>query len=475
MFIVFKNRVMYHKSEDVKNMNIEEIYKTQKAYFNSFETRNVEKRKDVLTRIMNWLEEHEDDINQALKLDLGKTRAEAYLSEIGLIYDAFSVIEKNIDKWTKRRKVGSPIRALLFRSFTVYEPYGTVLVMSPWNYPYLLSMEPVLYAIAAGNTVVLKPSEYAPNTAEIFTRLAEDLGEPGLLSVIQGDARTSRELLTYKWDYIFFTGSTSVGKVVYKRAAENLIPVTLELGGKSPTIVTNSIDIDVAAKRIAFGKFLNAGQTCVAPDYVFVHESVKDQFIDRLKHYIHEFFGDNPLESESLCKIINRKHFNRLLSLVDHQNILIGGSASERSLKIAPTVIDGVQESDAIMQQEIFGPILPVMTYQDIDEVIAYINNHPKPLALYLFTEDKEIQDKVLDRCSFGGGCINDTIMHLSDHDLPFGGVGDSGIGAYHGNYSFETFSHEKSVLTSSTKRDINFRYYPLTEDKEYQIRKQLK
>ncbi len=421
-------------------MNIEEIYKTQKAYFNSFETRNVEKRKDVLTRIMNWLEEHEDDINQALKLDLGKTRAEAYLSEIGLIYDAFSVIEKNIDKWTKRRKVGSPIRALLFRSFTVYEPYGTVLVMSPWNYPYLLSMEPVLYAIAAGNTVVLKPSEYAPNTAEIFTRLAEDLGEPGLLSVIQGDARTSRELLTYKWDYIFFTGSTSVGKVVYKRAAENLTPVTLELGGKS-----------------------------------FVHESVKDQFIDRLKHYIHEFFGDNPLESESLCKIINRKHFNRLLSLVDHQNILIGGSASERSLKIAPTVIDGVQESDAIMQKEIFGPILPVMTYQDIDEVIAYINNHPKPLALYLFTEDKEIQDKVLDRCSFGGGCINDTIMHLSDHDLPFGGVGDSGIGAYHGNYSFETFSHEKSVLTSSTKRDINFRYYPLTEDKEYQIRKQLK
>lgn len=456
-------------------MNISEIYKSQKAYFRTYETRNIEKRKELLNNICTWIEDHEDDVNSALNIDLGKTRAEAYMTEIGMVYDCFSYIDKNIDSWTKKQKTGSPLRRLFSKSYTIYEPYGTVLVMSPWNYPFLLTMEPVLYAIAAGNTVMIKPSEYAPATSHLIATMFDEVASPEYVAVIEGDVRVSRELLTYAYDYIFFTGSTNVGEVVYKRAAAHLTPVTLELGGKSPVIVTDDIDINVAAKRVAFGKYLNAGQTCVAPDYVFVRKNVKEDFMNAVNHYIEDFFGDNPLRSNSLCKIVNRKHFNRLLHLMEGQNVAIGGDIDEHSLKISPTVIDSPDPDSLLMKQEIFGPIMPVLSYESLDDVITFINDRPKPLALYLFTEDEETKNKVLNECQFGGGCINDTIMHLSDHDLPFGGIGQSGLGQYHGDYSFRTFSHKKAVMDSSTKRDLNFRYYPIDEDKEYQIRKMLK
>ena len=456
-------------------MNIEQIYKTHKETFNAQVTKNVEKRKQVLAKILSYLEDHEDDINAALLKDLGKQRAEAYLSEIGMIYDTMSYLEKNIDKWTKPRKVGSTIKSFYFKISVVYEPYGNVLVMAPWNYPFLLTMEPAVNAIAAGNTVVVKPSEYAEETTKFLLNMADEVDEPGIFSVVGGDSRVARELLMHKWDYIFFTGSQNVGKVVYKRAANFLTPVTLELGGKSPTIVSNDAELSLAAKRIAFGKFLNAGQTCVAPDYVFVHKDVYAEFINLLSQNIKEFFGEHPLDSEELCHIINRKHFNRLMSLAEGQHFILGGNANERTLKFEPTLIEGAKAEDRIMQEEIFGPLLPILPYTNIDDVISYINDHPKPLALYLFSESKELQDHVMSACSFGGGCINDTIIHLTEKELPFGGVGESGIGHYHGFYSFETFSHAKSILNSSTRRDITWRYYPLDEDKEYTIRKQFK
>lgn len=456
-------------------MKISEIYKSQKAYFRTFETRDVAKRKELLDKICTWIEDHEDDVNAALNIDLGKTRAEAYMTEIGMVYDCFTYINKNIDSWTKKQRTGSALRRFFSKSYTVYEPYGTVLVMSPWNYPFLLAMEPALYAIAAGNTVMIKPSEYAPATSHLIATLFEEVASPEYVAVIEGDVRVSRELLTYAYDYIFFTGSSNVGEVVYKRAAAHLTPVTLELGGKSPVIVTDEVDVNVAAKRIAFGKFLNAGQTCVAPDYVFVKANVKEAFIEAVAHYIEEFFGSEPLKSNSLCKIINRKHFNRLLNLMDGESVVIGGQIDEHNLKIAPTVIDAPDPDSAIMKQEIFGPVMPVLTYDNLDDVITFINDRPKPLALYLFTENEATKDQVLTQCQFGGGCINDTIMHLSDHDLPFGGIGASGLGQYHGAYSFQTFSHKKAIMDSSTKRDLNFRYYPIDEDKEYQIRKNLK
>lgn len=457
-------------------MKLTELFLKQKNYFNAQNTKNVDERLAHLNDIRSWIIDNEERIAQALYEDLGKTDTEAYMTEIGMVLDCLSYVDKNLKKWTKKQKVKTSLSLFPAKSYTIAEPYGVVLVMSPWNYPFLLSMEPLINAIAAGNTVILKPSEYAISTSALLKEMLSSLFEEDYVAVVNGDARIARELLQNPFDYIFFTGSPTVGEVVYRKAAAHLTPVTLELGGKSPCIVTPDSDLRLAAKRIAFGKFLNAGQTCVAPDYVFVHESIKEEFISYLDDYIHEFFGDHPIASEYLCKIINRKHFNRIINLINDDNtLIIGGQADEKNLKISPTVVDNVKESDPIMQQEIFGPLLPIMTYNNIYDVATYINRHEKPLALYLFTENENEQDFIMSNCSFGGGCINDTIMQLASHHLPFGGVGRSGLGAYHGKYSFKTFSHIKSILHKSNKADLEYRYYPFDERKTSLIKKNLK
>lgn len=393
-------------------------------------------------------------MTEALYTDLGKNKVEAYATEIGITLKSIKNARKELKNWTKTKNVDTPLYLFPTKSYIKKEPYGTVLIIAPFNYPFQLVFEPLIGAIAAGNTAIIKPSELTPNVARVIKRLINETFDANYIEVIEGGIEETQTLIHLPFDYVFFTGSENVGKIVYQAASENLVPVTLEMGGKSPVIVDETANIKVASERICFGKFTNAGQTCVAPDYILVHESVKDDLITALSKTLREFYGQNIQQSPDYGRIVNLKHYHRLTSLLNSEqmNIVFGGHSDEDERYIEPTLLDHVTSDSAIMQEEIFGPILPILTYQSLDEAIAFIHQRPKPLSLYLFSEDENATQRVINELSFGGGAINDTLMHLANPKLPFGGVGASGMGRYHGKYSFDTFTHEKSYIFKSTR-----------------------
>lgn len=442
-------------------MDIKEVVKQQREYFKREQTVELTFRLEALKKLKASIEKHEKDIYEALKQDLNKAPLESYAAEIGLIYTELKDAIKNLRKWNRKKRVRTPMVHFLSSSYMVSEPYGVTLIMSPWNYPFQLTIAPLIGAIAGGNCVVIKPSAYSPCTSAIIKNIIEECFKIQYIAVIEGGREANKELLNEKFDYIFFTGSVSVGKTVMEMASKNLTPVTLELGGKSPCIVDRDVNIDLAAKRIIWGKTLNSGQTCVCPDFLLVHKEVKEKLFDAMKKYIKEFYGNSPHKNNEYTRIINEKHFNRLKKLLTNGKIVIGGECNEDTLQIAPTILDHITWEDPVMCEEIFGPILPVIEYDDISQVITMVNSHPKPLALYLFTNNKELEMRVIKSISFGGGCVNDTLVHLATSYMPFGGVGESGMGGYHGKWSFDTFTHKKSILKKSFLIDINLRYAP--------------
>ncbi len=457
-------------------MTVQEIVNKQREYFNTGVTRTVSFRINALSRLRKRILANESDIYDALKKDLNKPELESYMTEVGMVLEEIRTFIKHTKRWAAAQYVRTPLAQFAGRSFIIPEPYGVALVMSPWNYPFQLSMVPLIGAVAAGNCVILKPSAYAPYVSQVMAGILSECFPAEYITVIQGGRQENQELLEQKFDYIFFTGGMEVGKLVMEKAAKHLTPISLELGGKSPCIVEKTADLKLAAKRIAFGKFLNSGQTCVAPDYLYVQEEVKDQLVKYLSQSIQEFFGNHPLENSDYPKIINEKHYKRIMGLMEGEKILAGGygrncGGCNNLYKIAPTVIDKVTPDSKIMQEEIFGPVLPVMTFKHLAEVAGYVNSRPKPLALYLFTTDKKVEKYILKNISFGGGCINDTIIHLATPYMGFGGVGESGMGSYHGKYSFNTFSHKKSIIKKSNWIDLPMRYHPYSKRKEKLIR----
>ena len=393
------------------------------------------------------------------------------MCEVGLTLSELSFVEKRLAGWMRDRSHLTPLAQFPARSFTVREPYGVVLVMSPWNYPFLLTVDPLIGAIAAGNCCVIKPSAYSPATSAVIRALIADCFPPELVSVVEGGRAENQALLDQKFDYIFFTGGVEVGKEVMAKAARHLTPVTLELGGKSPCIVDSTAPLDLAAKRLVFGKLLNCGQTCVAPDYLLIDRRVKDRFLACLRRWITAMYGQDPLDNEGYVRMINQKHFERVTGLIDRSKVVFGGKGDRSTLKIQPTVLDNVSPEDPVMQEEIFGPVLPVLTFEDVREALDFVNSRPRPLALYLFSREKSTQELFLRRASFGGGCINDTIIHLATSRMPFGGVGASGMGGYHGRDSFNTFSHQKSIVKKFTLIDLPVRYAPYTPVKDKLLR----
>ena len=448
---------------------LEKTIEAQRAYFKTDITLNVNFRLGYLKKLKAAIKTREKTIFAALKADLGKSAEESYMSEIGMVLEDLSYHIKKLKKWVKPVKRSSPLAQFPSKSYMLPSPYGNVLIISPWNYPFLLSMQPLVGAIAAGNTVLLKPSRSSAATSAVMNEIIESVFPPELAACAYGSDDINNAVLEHKFDYIFFTGGKDVGKTVYAAASKFLTPVTLELGGKSPAVVDKTAKIDLAAKRVVFGKFLNVGQTCVAPDYAIVHESVADRFVERVKFWIRKLYPD-ALANPDYGKIINARHFERVKSLIDG-NVVIGGGCDENAHKIEPTVIYPATLDCAAMQQEIFGPILPVLTYSTDDELIKIIDEHPTPLAFYLFTSKTKNEKSLLPRVGFGGGCVNDTIIHLASTQLPFGGVGGSGMGSYHGKKSFETFSHYKSVLKKSNSIDLPFRYTPYSKKKDKMIR----
>ena len=448
---------------------------TQRDFFATGATLPLSFRLKQLEQLKLALKRHEQDLYTALKADLGKSRMESYMCEIGLTLSELTWMQKHLPKLMRCKTVPTPLAHFAAKSFQSPSPYGTVLIMSPWNYPVLLTLEPLIDALAAGNTVILKPSAYAPHTSQILSQILKECYPSEYVTMITGGREENQALLNQRFDKIFFTGGKTVGKEVLRHAAEYLTPVTLELGGKSPCIVDSTAKISLTARRIIFGKYLNCGQTCVAPDYVYCDEKRKEALICELKRQITKQFGSEPLKNPSYGKIINQKHFERIRRLLNPEKVIFGGNVNPDTLQIAPTLLDHVTFEDAIMQEEIFGPVLPMMTFEDLDQVIAFITSRPKPLALYLFTSDRTAERRVFRELSFGGGCVNDTILLLASSRLPFGGVGNSGMGAYHGKRSFLTFSHEKGVLKTSTRLDMPLRYPPYTPQKERWARRMLK
>ncbi|HDK8175850.1 TPA: aldehyde dehydrogenase [Staphylococcus aureus] len=433
---------------------IEQKFYDSKAFFNTQQTKDISFRKEQLKKLSKAIKSYESDILEALYTDLGKNKVEAYATEIGITLKSIKNARKELKNWTKTKNVDTPLYLFPTKSYIKKEPYGTVLIIAPFNYPFQLVFEPLIGAIAAGNTAIIKPSELTPNVARVIKRLINETFDANYIEVIEGGIEETQTLIHLPFDYVFFTGSENVGKIVYQAASENLVPVTLEMGGKSPVIVDETANIKVASERICFGKFTNAGQTCVAPDYILVHESVKDDLITALSKTLREFYGQNIQQSPDYGRIVNLKHYHRLTSLLNsaQMNIVFGGHSDEDERYIEPTLLDHVTNDSAIMQEEIFGPILPILTYQSLDEAIAFIHQRPKPLSLYLFSEDENATQRVINELSFGGGAINDTLMHLANPKLPFGGVDASGMGRYHGKYSFDTFTHEKSYIFKSTR-----------------------
>ena len=433
----------------------------QRSYFEEGATLPVSSRLDALHRLRTAIGRHEQDILDALRADLGKGADEAYLCEIGMVLSELTHMERRLKRYAADRRVPTPLHQFPSRSFTLRRPYGVTLIMSPWNYPFLLTMGPLIGAIAAGNCCVVKPSAYAPETSRMLLTLVTGCFPQEHVSVVTGGREENRALLDQRFDKIFFTGGETVGREVLRKAAEHLTPVTLELGGKSPVIVDKTAKIDLAAKRIAFGKLLNAGQTCVAPDYVLVDEHVQEEFIARLKHWLTQMAGENPLANEDYVHMVNRRQYDRVTGLIDPAKVVHGGLGDPESLRIQPTVMTDVTPDDPVMMEEIFGPVLPVITIRSVEEAVAFISSRPTPLALYLFTGDSNVRETVLRRVPFGGGCINDTIIHLASTALPFGGLGRSGMGRYHGRYSFDCFSHEAGVVDKATWLDLPMRYAP--------------
>lgn len=440
-------------------MNITSIVNEQKAYFYQGHTRDIEVRKQHLQKLYEGIRRFETDIFQALKLDLNKSNHESFTTEIGYVLKEISFQIKHLSSWSKPQRVRTALTHFGSKGKIVPEPYGVTLILAPWNYPFQLAIAPLVGAIAAGNTVVLKPSELTPNVSKLLANMLRELFPVELVAVVEGGVEESTVLLNEPFDYIFFTGSVGVGKIVMEAAAKKLTPLTLELGGKSPCIVHKDTKLDVAARRIVWGKFLNAGQTCVAPDYIYVHSSIKEQLIEALRNEIAHQYGENPLQNENYVRIVSKRHFERLCSFLQDGTVEIGGNYNEETLHIEPTILTNITWQHSIMEDEIFGPILPIMEYEKIEDVIAVIQQNPKPLALYVFSDDKEIQKQVTSNISYGGGCINDVVYHLATPYLPFGGVGSSGLGSYHGEQSFRTFSHYKSILSQSTVLDMKIRY----------------
>lgn len=452
---------------------IQTLLKNQKAYFLQGQTSSIRFRMGQLQKLRDGIKKYESELLDALYKDLKKPAFEAYTSEIGFTLESITFTMKHLKKWHKAENRKVPLHQLGSKGYLTYEPYGNVLIIGPFNYPFQLLIEPLIGAIAAGNTAILKPSSDTPHTEAVIVKMIEELFDPDYVAVVTGRREVTSELINSPFDYIFFTGSVGVGKVVMEAAAKHLTPVTLELGGKSPTIVDASAAIDTAAKRIVWGKFMNAGQTCIAPDYVYVHEKVATKFMASLKKYIRHFYGENIQESPDYGRIVSKKHFNRLVDLIQG-DIYFGGAYDEASKYIEPTILENVTWKDPVMEDEIFGPILPVMIYENLDEVISSINGRPKPLALYLFSTKQSVHKKVMRETSSGGMAINDTISHITSPHLPFGGVGESGMGAYHGKYSFKTFSHQRSVIKKSNWLSLNV-VYPPYKDKIKLVKKIMK
>lgn len=441
--------------------DITQLVQLQRQYFLTGATRDVDARIHALKTLQNGLDKHEKVLLDALHQDLGKSRQEAYMTELGIIRGELDVALRHVRAWQRPKRVFTPLVHFPSSSHILYDPYGVCLVLSPWNYPAQLSLVPVIGAIAAGNCAILKPSNQSPATSQALEDLLEDCFDPRFVAVVQGGREQNQQLLHADVDMIFFTGSPMVGKLAMQAAAERLIPVVLELGGKSPCIVAKDADIALAARRIAWGKTVNAGQTCIAPDYILVHSSVKDQLVQQLQQALRGFWGDAPQSNPALGHIVNQHHYQRLLGLIKDQPGVIGGQSDAQTLRIAPTLLPQADWDSPAMQEEIFGPILPILAYDDLDDALAQITSRPSPLALYLFTQSKQVQRRVLGQVRFGGGCINDVLVHLANHRLPFGGVGQSGMGSYHGKDSFETFSRKKSVLKHATWLDVPLRYPP--------------
>ena len=454
-------------------MNYQLVLDQQHLYFNHHQTRSYEFRLDALKRLKEAILTYEEEIKEALKKDLNKSEFESFLTEIGITIIEINETIKNLRRWMKPKKVKTPITLFHAKSYIYQEPYGTVFIMSPWNYPFQLAISPLIGVIAAGNTAMIKTSQDSPETSKVIKKMLNEIYPSEFVSVFTGDLEESKALLKLKYDYIFFTGSTVVGKIVMGEASKNLIPVTLELGGKSPAIIDETVDLDLTAKRIAYGKFINAGQTCIAPDYVLIKEELKDEYLKQTKKHIESWFGDDPLSHPDYPKIINEKNHQRLLSLIENETVLLGGGFSKD--KIEPTMLNHITKDSKVMHEEIFGPILPLITYKNETDLIEEIKWFEKPLALYLFTKNKSLEKRIIDELSFGGATINDTLMHFGNKNIPFGGVGASGMGSYHGYKSFETFSHAKGVVKRSTTIDLDFRYPPYTKRKLGLLKKFIK
>lgn len=452
-------------------MDIQALIAAQRDHFNTGATLPLSARRGALRRLREAIKSREGDICAALKADLNKSPTESWMCEVGLTLSELSFVEKRLGRWMGDRDHITPLAQFPARSFTVREPYGVVLIMSPWNYPFLLTLEPLIGAIAAGNCCVVKPSAYSPASSAVIRDILGECFPSELVAVVEGGRAENRALLDQKFDYIFFTGGVEVGREVMAKAAKHLTPVTLELGGKSPCIVDKTARLDLAARRIIFGKLLNCGQTCVAPDYLLVDRQVKDRLLACLKRWITVMYGRDALDNRGYVRMVNAKHFCRVMALIDRDKVVFGGKGDPDTLKIQPTILDNVSPEDAVMQEEIFGPVLPVLTFDQVEEALDFVKARPRPLALYLFSQDRRVQELFLRRASFGGGCINDTVIHLATSRMPFGGVGDSGMGGYHGKASFNTFSRQKSIVKKSARVDLPVRYAPYTPAKNTLLR----
>ena len=442
-------------------MDFAKLIETQRDFYNSGATLPVKVRLEKLKKIEHFIRKNQKEISAALKEDLNKSEYESYLYEIGPVLSELAYMKRCARMLSSKHYKVPAILQFLSVSYKKPTPYGNVLIMSPWNYPFLLTIDPLVDAIAAGNTAIVKPSAYSPATSKIVEKLINEVFEPEYVSVVTGGRKENAALLEQKFDMIFFTGSQAVGKEVLRHAAEHLTPVVLELGGKSPCIVDSSARLRLSAKRIVMGKYMNSGQTCVAPDYVLVEESIKDEFIKEVKRQIIRQFGENPFNNPDYCKMINEKHFDRVAALIDPEKVVHGGQLNKDTMQIAPTVMDNVTWDDAVMQEEIFGPIMPILTYKKTEDVVALLKDKPEPLALYVFSRDNKNINLLTSRCQYGGGCVNETVLHLGTSTMGFGGVGASGMGSYHGKEGFAAFSHSKSILRKATFLDVIVPFQP--------------
>ena len=454
----------------------ENILKRQRNYLSSIGIIDVTDRIENLKKLKNSIKKYENNIINALNIDLGKPEFEAYSNEVGFVYSTIDYFIKNLKSWTKVKKVKNDAAQLPGKSYIYKSHYGAVLIIGPYNYPFQLLIEPLIGAISGGNTVILKPSEYATKTEAIVEKIIKETFDEKYIAVVTGDYKVNSQLLDLEFDYIFFTGSVNVGKIVMEKASKHLTPVTLELGGKSPVIVDNTANLKVSAKRILWGKLTNAGQTCVAPDYILAHEDIYEELIKEFEKVIIEFYGQDIIRSKDFGRIINDRHMNRLNAILEHDKnkITFGGEVDFEKRYISPTIIRDVTLEDAVMNEEIFGPIIPVIKYKNMEDIKYYISHHKNPLALYVFSEDENFSEDIINKFSFGGGCVNDTISHVASAYLPFGGIGSSGMGNYHGKASFDTFTHTKSIVKKSTKIDLKL-VFPPYKDKIKLIKKVMK